>query len=108
MTTANDRAVSAEHAETALHAELTELVTEMAPHRFALCWFNLDEDDAGVLAWGLLLPTGKVIVTNNNGETRGAFGSAESARKRLGYGQDVILVWLDEPRPFEIAPSENS
>ena len=118
MTVANDRAClvqTAPHdaahdaAPDELHDELIEMVTEYAPRRFALCWLKPEEDDAGIVAWGLVLPTGKVIVTNNKGETRGTFASAEGARRLLGRRQgDLLLMWLDEPAPAALPESENA
>ena len=103
MNVAND---CASRTLAALRDELTELVTECAPRRFALCWLDPDEEDGGVLAWGLDLPSGEVVVMGDNDKLHGTFRSAESARKLLGrHRGDLVLLWLDEPAPAQLIDS---
>jgi hypothetical protein len=93
MTVAN---CCASPTHSALRDELGELVIECAPRRFAVCWLDPVEDDGGVLAWGLALAGGKAVVIDGDGGMRGAFRSAESARRFVGRGRgDLVLVWLD-------------
>ena len=85
-----------------LRAEAAELAAEYAPRRFALCWLDVEEDDGGILLWGLELASDRVIVMGEDGYALGVFSSAEAARTRFAHARDLVLIWLDEPaRPGE-------
>ena len=93
MTAANDWVSPSESSPC---DQLAKLAAECAPRRFVLCWFDLDDEDSGILAWGLVLISGKVIVTGDDGGVFGTFASAECARDLLGRRRDLFLVWLDQ------------
>lgn len=88
-----------------LHDELAELAAECAPRRFALCWLDAEDQDGGVLAWGLAFPNGAAVAIGDGGDpVVGRFVSAESACRFLGRGEDAVLVWLDAPTSNEGPP----
>ncbi|MFI0357354.1 hypothetical protein [Actinomadura sp. 9N407] len=76
--------------------EATELAFEYAPRRFALCWVDFDEDDGGILCWGLQLATDTATICSESGRTLGRFSSAEDARRFFARKEEVLLIWLDE------------
>lgn len=95
MTVAND---CARRTQTPLRDELAELAAECAPRRFALCWLDVDDEDGGIFAWGLAFSSEEVVVIGDDDRrVLGVFASAERARRLLGRGGDLVLIWLDEP-----------
>lgn len=82
---------------TDLQQEVAELVAEEAPRRFAICWIDTEEDDGGVLCWGLEFRRGGALVHRDGGGWSGRFESAEVARRMLSRARTVTLVWLDAP-----------
>ncbi|WP_460351569.1 hypothetical protein [Actinoallomurus acanthiterrae] len=82
---------------TDLEQEAAELAAEYAPRPFALCWIDADQDDGGVLCWGLQLRDGHALVCAESGDWRGRFDDAETARRVLSRTRTVTLVWLDAP-----------
>jgi hypothetical protein len=90
---------------TALEAEVAELATEYAPRRFALCWVDAEQDDGGILYWGLQFRDGGATLIDDSGRRLGDFESAESARRLFSRTGAVTLVWLDPPdAPTEGVP----
>ncbi|MFD0856865.1 hypothetical protein ACFQ07_31825 [Actinomadura adrarensis] len=85
-----------------LRREMTELVFEHSPRRFALCWLDFEEDDGGVLAWGLEFESGRAVVCGESGTHLGCFSSAEHARLLHARRREVMLVWNDDGVPFTI------
>ncbi|MCO5967322.1 hypothetical protein [Actinoallomurus soli] len=86
---------------TDLQQEVAELVAEEAPRRFAICWIDVEEDDGGVLCWGLQFRGGDALVHRDDGGWFGRFESAEVARRMLSRTGTVTLVWLDGPDPAD-------
>lgn len=82
---------------TALEQEVAELAAEEAPRRFALCWVDAEQDDGGVLCWGLQLRRGDAMVYRDSGGWFGQFEDAETARRVFSRTRTVTLVWLDAP-----------
>jgi hypothetical protein len=80
---------------TALQQEVAELAAEEAPRRFAICWVDVEEDDGGVLCWGLQFRDGEALVHHDDGAWSGRFESAEVARRMLARTRTVTLVWID-------------
>ena len=89
-----------------LREEATALVFECAPRRFALCWIGYEEDDGGILAWGLQFGTDHAVTCGESGGGLGRFASAEDARRLYARAREVLLVWIDEdaPSPRQDAP----
>jgi hypothetical protein len=83
--------------ESALREEMAELVAEFAPRRFSLCWIDDEEDDGGVVYWGLQLPSEVTVVTRESGDGLGVFSSAEAAQRLLARRHPLELIWLDPP-----------
>jgi hypothetical protein len=81
--------------EKKLMAELTEMSVESAPRRFALCEVWADDEDAGVVGWGmafddeamLYLPEARVV---------GKRSSAQRALRLCARTGDLRLVWIDD------------
>lgn len=83
---------------TDLEKEAAEIAAEYAPRRFALCWIDSEQDDGGVLCWGLQLPDGPALVVRDSGGWSGRFRDAETARRVFSRTRrTVTLVWLDAP-----------
>lgn len=87
-----------------LEREAAELAAEEAPRRFALCWIDADEEDGGILYWGLEFRDGDAVVCGGSGRSFGIFQGAEAARRRFSRVRTVTLVWLDGP-PEPEAPA---
>lgn len=87
-----------------LEREAAELAAEQAPRRFALCWIDVDEEDGGVLYWGLEFRDGDAVVCGDSGRSFGIFQGAEAARRRFSRARTVTLVWLDGPRRPDAPP----
>ncbi|GAA4616859.1 hypothetical protein GCM10023195_75070 [Actinoallomurus liliacearum] len=84
---------------TGLEQEVAELATEEAPRRFALCWVDAEQDDGGVLCWGIQLRHGDALVCRGSGGWFGQFEDAETARRVFARTRTVTLVWIDAPEP---------
>ncbi|MCO6011648.1 hypothetical protein NE236_42535 [Actinoallomurus purpureus] len=82
---------------TDLEKEAAELAAEYAPRRFALCWVDPEQDDGGVLYWGLQLRDGHAMVCRESKGWLGEFENAEAARRVFSRTRTVTLVWLDPP-----------
>src|SRR3954467_14449977 len=80
-----------------LEQEVAELAAEVAPRRFALCWIDAEQDDGGVVCWGLQLLDGHAMVWAESGGWCGRFEDAEAARRVFSRARRVPLVWLDAP-----------
>ena len=81
---------------TSLEQEAAELAAEYAPRRFALCWIDAEQDDGGVLCWGLQLRSGDALVYRESGGWFGQFDDAEAAQRLFSRTRTVTLVWLDD------------
>lgn len=80
--------------ERALMAELTELSVEFAPRRFSLCEVWADDEDAGIVGWGMAFDDETLLYLPQNGMV-GRLSSAQRALKAYTRGGDRRLVWID-------------
>lgn len=79
--------------EKSLMSELTEMSAEFAPRRFALCEVWADEEDAGVVGWGMAFDDEAMLYLPESG-LMARLSSAQRAL-RLTRSADRRVVWID-------------
>ncbi|WP_344590655.1 hypothetical protein [Actinomadura vinacea] len=75
-------------------AELTEMSVEFAPRRFALCEVWAEDEDAGVVGWGMAFDDETLLYLPHT-RVFGRSSSAQTALSRFTRGGGGRLVWID-------------
>ncbi len=84
--------------DTLFTAEINTMVTEEAPHIFALVEEIEDRVDAEIIAWGMAFPDHVEIISAGSGGVRGVFRSAQRAQKLFSVCNPIRLVWVTAAR----------
>lgn len=81
--------------ETLFTSEINTMVTEEAPHMFALVEEIKDRVDAVIIAWGMAFPDHVEIISASHDGVRGIFRSAQRAQQLLSPRHNLIrLIWI--------------
>ncbi len=79
-------------------SKINTMVTEQAPHIFALVEELKDPTEAVIIAWGMAFPDHVEIMSNGRDGVRGLFNSAQRAQQLLSVCNPIQLVWVPTPQ----------
>lgn len=90
--------------ETQFASQINTMVTDEAPHLFALVEEVKDRVDAAIIAWGMAFSDHVEVISAGHSGIRGIFSTAQRAQRLLSTRHNLIrLVWVTEVREHCLA-----